>query len=371
METLTELKHTLRAAGQADPASALSMPAAFYTSPEVLKLEEDRIFRAEWICLGRIDDVPNPGDYFTAQLLNEPLLVIRGDDSKIRVLSNVCRHRGMTLASGCGSIKRRIVCPYHSWSYSADGKLVNAPRMEDVKGFDIATKRLPEFASEIWRGFIYVNLDGKAAPLAPRLAGLEPYIDKYHMEEMNKYNGGETTWQTNWKCLIENFTEGYHIAFTHPKSINPILPMQRNEKIPGGTGYTGYRANQTPNLPLRGAFPPDATEIELRSSMIFCIYPSQLVALSNTATSISVRPLGVDSVELHWDKMSYAKSLTAEQQATAMAYFDTYMNEDREMVESVQRGNHSHHMERCELGPENLIAGVVSDFYRYLSQRLL
>src|SRR5262249_29735106 len=161
------------------------------------------------------------------------------------------RHRGTTLATGCGS-RRRLVCPYHSWVYSTEGQLVEAPHMQGVKGFDITTKRLPEFASEIWKGFIYVNLDGKAAPLAPRLAGLEPYIARYHLEEMTKYNGGETVWQTNWKCMIENFTEGYHVAFVHPQSINPILPMERNEKIPGGVAYTGYRAWQEPGLALRG-----------------------------------------------------------------------------------------------------------------------
>ena len=146
--------------------------SAMYTSTEVAALERERIFLREWVCVGHVGEIPNPGDYYTTELADEPLLIVRGEDAEVRVLSNVCRHRGMTLraAGGCES---RLSCPYHGWTYDLTGRLVGAPYMDSVEGFRLAEHHLPTFASEVWQGFVFVNLDGNAATLAPRLAGAE------------------------------------------------------------------------------------------------------------------------------------------------------------------------------------------------------
>ena len=124
-----------------------TMPNEFYTSEEFLEYEREEIFRKEWICLGRVDEIPNPGDYFTTELIDEPLLVVRGQDKKVRVLSNVCRHRSSVIAEGTGTAKH-FVCPYHAWTYGNDGQLLRAPYMDQVKGFKVEGCRLPAFATE-------------------------------------------------------------------------------------------------------------------------------------------------------------------------------------------------------------------------------
>ena len=149
------------------PCHPLAIPPEAF-----LELEREEIFRKEWVCLGRVEEVPNPGDYLTTELIDEPLIVVRGQDKKVRVLSNVCRHRSSVILEGTGNAKN-FVCPYHAWTYANDGQLLRAPYMDKVKGFQVKNCRLPEFATEVWHGFVYVNLDGKAKPLAPRLKALE------------------------------------------------------------------------------------------------------------------------------------------------------------------------------------------------------
>jgi phenylpropionate dioxygenase-like ring-hydroxylating dioxygenase large terminal subunit len=148
----------------------------------LLELEE-ALFRREWVCLGRAEEVSRPGDYFTTSLLDEPLLVCRNKKDEVVVLSNVCRHRGSLIASGSGN-KHRFSCPYHAWTYTNDGQLVGAPHMGEVSEFSLTDYGLPKFSSEVWQGFIYVNLDGTAAPLSQRLAKLESSIAGYQVQNM-------------------------------------------------------------------------------------------------------------------------------------------------------------------------------------------
>ena len=163
---------------------ARNMSSSYYTSPEYLTLEEEHIFRKEWICLGHIGEIPNPGDFFTTELVDEQLLVIRDQNHDVRVLSNVCRHRGNILVDGSGN-QRKFTCAYHSWTYSTEGKLLSAPLMDRVEGFDKNKCSLPNFAVEVWRGFIYVNFNGKADSLCDRLQDLVPHIKNYRMEDRN------------------------------------------------------------------------------------------------------------------------------------------------------------------------------------------
>jgi len=173
--SITEIRKTLAEICDLDASKAITLPPACYTSKAFLELEREEIFRKEWICLGRVDEIPNIGDYFTTELIDEPLIIVLGIDDKVRVFSNVCRHRSSVITEGKGNTKN-FVCPYHAWTYATDGQLLRAPYMDQVKGFDVKDCRLPEFATEVWHGFIYINLDGRAKPLAPRLKDLEPFI---------------------------------------------------------------------------------------------------------------------------------------------------------------------------------------------------
>ena len=349
------------------PDQARSLPPAYYTSEEFLELEREEIFRKEWICLGRVEEVPNPGDYFTTELIDELLIVVRGQDKKVRVLSNVCRHRSSVILEGAGNNKN-FVCPYHAWTYANDGQLLRAPYMDKVKGFDVKGCRLPEFKTEVWHGFLYVNLDGKAKPLAPRLKGLEPYVRNYHAEQMVHQIGREEVWNANWKCLAENFMEGYHLSTLHYTRLHKITPTRLCEKIPGGGAYTGFKSGYPTRLPQRKPYHPDLTSAEKRTSMMFWVYPSHVVSLGPERTNyLCLSPHSAGQVALKIGRATFAPK---PERRTVKAISQTQtLEEDRAQLERLQTCLNSRSAERSPLGPPDL-EGTVWDMFQYTAVRL-
>ena len=351
-----------------DASQAQSLPTGFYTSEEYLELEKEEIFRKEWVCLGLVAEIPKRGDYFTTQLLDEPLIVARGQDNKVRVLSNVCRHRSSVIVEGKGSTKH-FVCPYHAWTYANDGQLVRAPYMDKVKAFDVRNCRLPEFKTEVWHGFLYVNLDGKAKPLAPRLKGLEPYLKTRHAEDMVVHTVLDEVWPTNWKCLAENYMEGYHLNTVHSKALYDITPTRLRKKIPPGEGYTGYKAGYTRKTPPIKPYYPDVTPEEIRFSLYFWVFPSHAVFISiDGSSSFCLQPRGVDELVNRCILASYEQP-SARKLAARLKSLGATMDEDREQLERMRRGLKSRYVQPNSLGPADL-EGTVWDLYQYASRML-
>lgn len=345
------------------------MPAAFYTSPEFLELEKERIFRREWICLGHVGEIPKSGDYFTTELVDEPLLVVRGDDNAVRVLSNVCRHRGNLVAQGAGNL-RVFTCAYHAWTYARDGRLLTARLMDGVKGFDKTECRLPSFRTEIWQNFIFVNLNGKAAPLAPGLADLMPYIRNHHQEDRHLFHWTEEVWQTNWKCLTENFMESYHLSSTHPTTLHPYIPTDLTQKVPGNGAFTAYKGHYNPAAPQRGSFHPDLTPEQQRLSLLFCVFPTLVVSYAPDITIyLCLRPLTADAVAIRWGVASHDAKLSKSKQKEYVDLCNAFNVEDRIKLETLQKGLKSRFYVPGPLAPENY-EGTTWDFYQFMAQRL-
>lgn len=366
--SIADLSETLRYVAALPEDFAQCLPGAFYTNPEYFAHEVDSILSSEWHCLGRVDEIPNPGDYFTFQILDEPLLVVRGDDGAIRVLSNLCRHRGMLLAEGAGTV-RNFVCSYHAWSYARDGALLNAPRMEN-KGVKAGSCRLPEFRSETWNGFIYANLDEEAAPLAPRLTGLESLIGAYRPTEMRTVRSFDEVWHTNWKCLIENFMEAYHLSVVHPQTLRPYTPTGLSRKSLSDDNFTAYCANYPARARSRGIGAPGLSEDERRRSTLFNLFPTQIASQSATLlVSFSVMPLAVDRIRVRWTLSTYGDELSPAELEERIALWIEVNREDREKLERLQTALRSRHAPSGPLAPRDF-EGTIWDFYRYLGRRL-
>ena len=285
---LAAMAEALRAVAALPEEEARCLPGRLYTDPDYYRYEVETFLSHEWHCLGRADEVPRLGDYFTTRLLDEPLLVVRGDDGDVRVLSNLCRHRGMPLAEGAGST-RRFVCSYHAWSYDRSGQLVSAPRMRD-KGVTGETCRLPAFRSEVWNGFVYANLDDKAEPLAPRLTRLEQLLTNYRTADMRMVRSFEEEWRTNWKCLVENFMEGYHLSVVHPETLHPYTPTGLSRKATSDDAFTSYCANYPDTASSRGVGAPGLTGEERRRSTLFCLFPTQVASSGRHPARLVLHP---------------------------------------------------------------------------------
>ena len=268
---------------------ARGLAPACYTSAEFYALEDERIFRREWLCVGRADEVEKPGDYFSFDLLGEPLLVVRDTDGEIRVLSRTCRHRSMTVVVGAGNT-RVFVCPYHSWTYALDGRLIGAPEMNWTPGFDLSGCRLPSLRSEIWEGFIFINFDPEAAPLASSLAGLAAMLRNYNMAGMKTVRSVpfDMDCRWNWKLMCDNYMEIYHHIGAHAKSLEPLMPARLSTTVdtegPYSVAYMRYRSGESPvaasadgapHVPmLEGLSPEERGRVTLVH-----IFPSCLIAL--------------------------------------------------------------------------------------------
>lgn len=212
--------------GPVDEARLL--PPVLYTSPEFFEFERRAIFQREWLCVGRADQLAEPGDYRCITIAGEPLIVVRDTDGELRVMSAVCRHRGMILAEGSGNC-RRFTCPYHHWSYGLDGKLLGTPAMDRAVGFDPAEHGLVELKAEIWQGFVMANFDPGAAPFGPTMAKIDAMLENYGLETTTTLEGKTIpglAW--NWKVMMENFNDPYHASRLHGP-LQTFAPSHMND----------------------------------------------------------------------------------------------------------------------------------------------
>ena len=368
-ESAQGVRAALRACLDRPHGRAWSMPAGFYTSPEFLAVETEELFRREWVCIGRAEEAAAPGDYWTTDLLGEPLLVVRADDDRLRVLSNVCRHRGMPVASGRGATQH-LQCPYHAWTYDLRGRLLRAPLIEGRDDFDQARCALPEVATEVWQGFLFVNLDGQAPPLAPRLEGLVPLVRNYHMEDMVLGHCETESWDTNWKCLTENFMEGYHLSTVHYRTLHPVTPTRLCEHFPAGEGYFGYYSGFPADLPQRGRYHPDLTGAERGYCVMFAIAPGLVAGVAgHMATFICLQPESVDRVRGKRGIVFGDLDIEEGDRLAVVDLFERTMAEDKVQLANLGRGLRSRSYRPGPLGPPD-VEGTVWDFYRYMARRL-
>ena len=207
-------------------AGWVTLPADAYCNPEIHALEMERIFRAGWIAVGRVDEVSEPGSYLAREIVGTPVALVRDHKRHLRIFANICRHRWMKVLAGRGR-KAVITCPYHAWTYGLDGRLRRAPGMECHPAFDADETRLEELSFEVWHGFVFVNLDGRAGPLAPRLAGLEDTVRAYDLDgwiTARTLDLGEVPW--DWKVMQDN-GECYHHEGLHPETFQTVFPGER------------------------------------------------------------------------------------------------------------------------------------------------
>jgi phenylpropionate dioxygenase-like ring-hydroxylating dioxygenase large terminal subunit len=221
----------------AELANARALPGVAFTDPAVFDDEVDRVLKAGWLPVARESEVASPGDYRAADLLGEPLVVTRDNAGAVHVLSRVCRHRGMSVVEGAGNAKA-LTCPYHLWRYHLDGRFAAAPGMERSAAFDRNACDLPRIAAECWGGWVFANLDGKAAPLGPQLAPLAERVAHAAPEALVTAGVVEFDSPWNWKVMVENFLESYHHIGPHSATLQQTNPGLGTYEGQGGDLYT-------------------------------------------------------------------------------------------------------------------------------------
>jgi phenylpropionate dioxygenase-like ring-hydroxylating dioxygenase large terminal subunit len=260
---------------------ARAMPKSVYTSEDFVKLEQEHIFAREWLCAGRAEALPNPGDYLTMTIAGEPVVVLRDKDGEIRAMSNVCRHRMSVLLQGRGNAKV-IVCPYHAWTYNLDGSLRGAPAMTLNEGFCKDQIALPKVRCEVWLGWIMVTLDPDAPPPRERLKEVEALVGKLGMQTYVENFRETFRWHTNWKVLAENFMESYHLPMCHHDTIGGQVDLMKMTCPEGTDAFNYHFILKNDDLDLTLAHPTN-TRLqgdERRTTWLLSIYPSLMITLT-------------------------------------------------------------------------------------------
>lgn len=242
----------------ADITRAWTLPSQLYTDAGLFAAEKDKIFSRTWQVIGHAGRVANPGDYFTTEMMGEPLLLVRGSDGRLRGFYNVCRHRAGPPAEGCGS-RKLFRCAYHGWTYGLDGSLISATEIDGVEGFRPEEFALKPVRTEEWFNLVFVNLDPQAAPLLESLGELPKQAEKFSFEKMKLFERRTYDMKCNWKTYVDNYLEGYHLPSVHP-GLNRELDYNAYVVEPhaGGEGQSHYGYVRQFS-PIRGAQPGDAT----------------------------------------------------------------------------------------------------------------
>jgi phenylpropionate dioxygenase-like ring-hydroxylating dioxygenase large terminal subunit len=195
----------------------LSLPGWIYRDPEFFEVEMERVIRPSWQIVCHSSDIPEPGDWQKIDYLGESVIVLRGEDGEIRAFSNVCRHRGSRIVSGESGCARRLVCPYHAWTYALDGRLIGMPHKKEYPGLDTARLGLVPVELEAWLGFLFARLAPCGPSVTEMMAPYAAQIEPYRFEDLRAI--GRVTLrprEVNWKNVADNYSDGLHIPIAHP-----------------------------------------------------------------------------------------------------------------------------------------------------------
>ena len=199
-------------------------PVAAYSSPERLALEKQKLFLALPLLMTMSCHIPENGDFVTDDSTDVPILIVRGDDGKVRAFVNACRHRGARLVEDVGQVRKALTCPYHAWSYDTQGKFMHAPSKEYFEGLDFADCNLRQLACTERDGMIWVRAGGnEAIDIDAHLDGLAPEFASYGFDAYHHYESREIHCQMNWKAIIDTFLEPYHLAVLHKNTVASLL----------------------------------------------------------------------------------------------------------------------------------------------------
>jgi len=343
-----------------DPLDDMSLPGWLYFDPEFFEAEKKAFLGAAPQVVCHESEIREPGEWRSLEYLGESVIVVRGDDGRVRAFSNVCRHRGSRLVDGAGGCARVLTCPYHAWSYGRDGRLVGVPHRNEYPGLETEKLGLFPVALENWRGFLFVALEAGSPSVAEMMAPYEDEVAPYRFEELRVL--GRVTVRPrklNWKTLCDNYSDHLHIPVGHPGltrlfgrnyriDAQPHADRMQGDLIDTDSANPSERAYQR-YLPKADHLPSSHQRkwlyYKLFPNIAFDIYPDQVDFMQF---------LPVSSTETLLREISYALP-DDRREMKAVRYLNWRINrrvnaEDTELVTRVQLGMQSSSYKAGPLG---------------------
>ncbi len=224
----TQPVHSFRKTTESFTPGAKTLPRRSFVAPEVFLQERERIFSKQWMLAGHQSQIRHAGDYFGVEVAGESLIVLRDQRSVIRAFYNICRHRGTRLKEDACGHASAIQCPYHAWTYALDGRLLGAPHMDEVPGFDKADYSLHAVNLALWEGFIFVNLGDSWLPPDDWFSPLVGKFSHWNLPQLRSARRIGYEVRANWKLIFENYSECYHCPGVHP-ALSKLTPYDSAE----------------------------------------------------------------------------------------------------------------------------------------------
>src|ERR1700687_4112716 len=327
---------------------ASTIPAPWYRDPRVAELERTNVLSATWQVVGRLDQLPDKGHFFTADVVGEPVVAVRGDDGQLRAFYNVCRHHAAAVVTEAQGCAKQFRCPYHGWTYGIDGALKGMVEFDGVCNFDRAKNGLVPIRVDTWENFVFVNLDGRAAPLLSFLGAVPDIVAPLKLKEkLHYFDRRIYTLNCNWKVYVDNYLDGgYHVPHAH-KGLSSVVE------------YTKYTIQnfersclQSSPLDSSGALESSIGSTRQGYAFYLWIYPNFMInAYSGVMDTNLVLPLGVDKCAVIFDYyFTDIGSAAAQHHRESIAVSEKVQDEDMAICDSVQRG----------LGSRAYVAGRLS-----------
>jgi choline monooxygenase len=339
-------------------AGRRGLPGEAFVSEDYFEAEMPLLIQRQWVCVGLDRDASNPGDLSPFELAGVPMVMVRDSDATLRVFHNVCSHRGAMLVEQAECATARITCPYHRWMYGLDGQLQHSHhaggfRVHVTPEADPAQLALRTVRSAVWNGFVFVDLSGEAPPfdefIRPTAARLAP-VDFSIVRDDRSFDATVEV-RANWKTIIENFVESYHVPQVHPE-LQKFNPMSAHFQILGGAAYAGqggtaYGSSTNP-LPMPGDDLPRMRSLvdQPYSYESLCVFPNLiLVPVENMMFSIIVMPRSAGTTTERITFAFYTDEALGERfhagREAVVASIVRINDEDVRIVESCQRGRRS------------------------------
>ena len=337
-------------------AAGATLPAAWYSDPSILRLEQERIFARTWQVAGLLEDVAEPGSFMAGQVGHVPVVVVRDDEGELRGFVNVCRHRAHLVAQGSGR-RSTLQCPYHAWTYGLDGSLRSAPRCDREPGFDASDLSLLSVQVGTFGPLVLVNPDLDAPPLADALGGLEDTIAASGLDLSSVRRRERVEWEirANWKVTIENYLECYHCPTAHP-GFSKVIDVDPDAYLLQADGLVASQFGPVRASALEGnGRAPYTPKGPVGQAQYHLVWPSLTINIEPGPANVSFDTWRAVSptLTLGYSDYFFGEDVTEKEIAELVAFSTQVGNEDMSLVESVQRGLESGMVPQGRLLPQS------------------
>jgi phenylpropionate dioxygenase-like ring-hydroxylating dioxygenase large terminal subunit len=362
---------TFRKTTETFTADAKSLPQRYFVSSEIFGQEQRKIFSQQWILVGHQSQIPKAGDYFISEVADENLIVVRDQRSTIRGFYNVCRHRGTRLRENQSGHASAIQCPYHAWTYALDGRLLGAPHMDNVPGFDKSDYSLHAVHVGLWEGFIFVNLADSPASLDEWFAPLAGKFSQWNLPKLRSAKRIDYDLEANWKLIFENYSECYHCPGVHP-ALSKLSPYDSAENdLTEGPFLGGFmRITKGNSLTMSGKSCAlsvgDFGEEDFHRVFYYSIFPNMLLSLHPDYAMVhQLRPLSPARTLIRCDWFFHPQAFERKdfKAEDAVEFWDMTNRQDWHVCELSQQGITSRAYEPGPYSPRESIPAAWDRYY--------